>query len=290
MSSQYSFRFHFSPTLHPILFSVPQTNQYQTITHLTIPADRELLAVGDNQVLSISHDTTVSFDYVAHAIKRSFSLEYTLFDYEKNHIDKNFYLKPNRFIDGFDSDIMTVLQQVLSGIHTNSLFEIIWNVYQHVLSVLTYGDPITGLYTVKQALTKPRTDCGGFSTLLLSLLQSKGIPARLVSGFFVNPKRFQKIQSKLLAPELSFEALAMHVWVEVLLPDGSWFPIDPATEWRRSHGFSKRKGGFGVTEADRLVVSYGCDHMFTFDERKIQVDLLQYPVAAMACKPGMTYF
>lgn len=56
--------------------------------------------------------------------------------------------------------------------------------YDEVVARLRYGQPITGLYTSAQAWQLPAVDCGGYATLLAAMLQTLGIPARLILGFW----------------------------------------------------------------------------------------------------------
>ncbi|MBI2641154.1 transglutaminase domain-containing protein, partial [Candidatus Roizmanbacteria bacterium] len=123
------------------------------------------------------------------------------------------------------------------------------------------------------------TDCGGFSTFLASLLQSIGIPSRLVVGFLIIESVLKRISSMFHVPRFTFHDLSMHAWLEVLLPNNSWFPLDPSIEWRRANSLTKREGGFGFIPADRLVVSFGQDFTLNIQGETYRVDLLQNPVS-----------
>jgi len=167
----------------------------------------------------------------------------------------------------------------IAPIKDTSLLMMIKSLYIYTLDNLIYGKPIDNLYSYDQALTEKITDCGGFSTLLLSLLQSVNIPARLVVGFLIKEENtFQKVFRTFNFALLTFDFLSMHVWVEVLLPDSTWFPLDPAVEWRRNRGLTKRQGGFGIIPADRLVVSHGQDFIIPHSNNIYKVDLLQNPL------------
>ncbi len=122
------------------------------------------------------------------------------------------------------------------------------------------------------------TDCGGYSTFLMSLLQSAGIPTRLVSGFIIKDNLYTKLLSGFELGTWNFELLFMHAWLEAQLPDKSWFPMDPAVEWRRLHGLTTRAGGFGFIPADRLVISYGHNFSIKLKDKTYRIDLLQKPI------------
>jgi len=109
------------------------------------------------------------------------------------------------------------------------------------------------------------TDCGGFSTFLASLLQTVNIPSRLVVGFLIKKDWVSRILTFNFSL-LTFNFLKIHAWLEVMLPNKSWFPIDAST--------SK----FGQIPANRLVTSFGCDFNIKINNSNYQIDLLQKPV------------
>jgi transglutaminase-like putative cysteine protease len=155
---------------------------------------------------------------------------------------------------------------------------VVKKLYDFTLEYLTYGKPIDGLYPYSQALNEKITDCGGFSTFLSSLLQSKNIPARLVIGFIIKKNLFLDFLSTFNFCLLTFDSLLIHAWLEILLPDGSFFPLDPSIDWRRKKGLTKRQGGFGFIPDDRLVTSCGCDFDLNINGKNYKIDLLQKPI------------
>ncbi len=129
-----------------------------------------------------------------------------------------------------------------------------------VVEQLNYGNPIPGLYTANQALSLGKVDCGGFDSLLAGLLMKQGIKARVVSGFWAG-----------------YEQNTMHAWLEALLPDGRWVPMDPSVQHLAEQGRTKKSGGFGYLGSDRIVFSHGCCLPFIVNGQEIKVDLLQHP-------------
>jgi len=267
----------------PTLFAIPQSDQYQTISgliskpHAKTSEDK----LWNNKLLFTDTKTNISFQQQPKVINQKINPDWIMRDYSSRLIKEYSYLlKSNKFINGQDLRIKKIIDELkIVPIKDMSLLKIINSLYIYTLNNLTYGQPIDGLYSYDQALTNKVTDCGGFSTLLLSLLQSVNIPARLVVGFFIKDKNiFQKILKTLNFELLTFNFLSMHVWVEVLLPDKTWFPLDPAIEWRKSRGLTKRQGGFGIIPADRLVLSYGQDFKIPIKGNVISVDILQKPI------------
>jgi len=264
-------------------FAIPQSSQYQTINQLIVKPKSKIIRdeIWRNPIVFTDKKTNISFHQQPKIVKQKIKPIWTIQNYSPQLIKKYSYLlKPNRFINGQDLRIIKIVNDLkIISKNKKSLLIIIQAFYDHILSNLTYGKPIDGLYSYDQVLNEKVTDCGGFSSLLLSLLQSIKIPARLVVGFLIKHNSiFQNTLSMLHVSRYTFCDLLIHVWVEVLLPDKIWFPLDPAIEWRRSRGLTKRQGGFGIIPADRLVVSYGQDFKISRPDKIITVDLLQKPV------------
>ncbi len=261
-----------------LLFGIPQTNEYQRISQLKINATQKISETPDNQIgLFTLNDVLekpyLSFIHRGKQINKSIDNRFLLSDYKKINSD-SLYIQANKYIDGNDPLIKKIVQEKI-GKETNvrKISEIF---YQYVLYVLTYGNPIDGLYTFKQAMQDKNTDCGGYATLLMSLFRSLRIPCRLVVGFLIN-KNFS-LYSLFNFQLSTFDSLLMHVWIEILLPDNTWFPLDPSIEWKRKKRLTKRRGGFGEIPSDRLVTSFGEDVSVMINNKKIKVPLLQKPV------------
>ena len=261
-----------------LIFSLPQTNHYHKISNLILaPSGCKTIVDkrwGNKLALFTLNDVIkeikITFQYNPNSIKRNIDVNYKINDYKKSFLEQHqFLLSPNRFINGEDVSLRRLSESIISG--EKNLMNIINRFYRFTLDYLNYGKPIEGLYTYKQAMEERITDCGGFSTFLASLLQAVNIPSRLVVGYLIKKNFITKISS-------ISKFLSMHAWLEALLPNRSWFPLDPSIEWRRRRGLTERKGGFGYTPADRLVTSFGCDFKININNKNYQIDLLQNPV------------
>jgi transglutaminase-like putative cysteine protease len=84
--------------------------------------------------------------------------------------------------------------------------------------------------------------CQDFSHLLISLLRSRGVPARYVSGYLV-PSQTADDRG---AMERVIGGLASHAWVQMYVPDAGWLGLDPTV------------GEF--VEAQHIRVAYGRDY------------------------------
>jgi len=261
-----------------IIFSLPQSSPYHQILDLKINSKNYQIIdekKWGNKVVVLKDKSKITFTAKPLPFKSSINPNFSLSSYQKTKIPKIF-LTPNRFINGNDPKIKSLVKKVL-GQETN-LLTVVKKLYDFTLEYLTYGKPIDGLYPYSQALNEKITDCGGFSTFLGSLLQSKKIPSRLVVGFIIKKNLFIDFLSNFNFCVLTFNFLLIHAWLEILLPDGSFFPLDPSIEWRRKKGQTQKQGGFGFIPADRLVTSYGCDFELKIDGKNYKIDLLQKPI------------
>lgn len=169
------------------------------------------------------------------------------------------YRAPNRFVQSDDARIRRLAEE-LRGPDTDAV-SVLRRLNRYVVTRLKYGDPIVGLYSSADALTRKYVDCGGFDALLSALAMSLGIPARIVSGFWAAGKTKND----------------MHAWVEFRLPDGTWMPADPSVEHLARHGRTKKSGRFGFVGSDRVVLSYGCEVPLELGGRTVYADILQHP-------------
>jgi len=158
-----------------------------------------------------------------------------------------------------DKNIMDISTKILSSGQRG--LEAVKALNGYVIDRLQYGDPIDGLYSDLEALERPRVDCGGFSTLLISLCAAAGMPGRLACGFWVGHQKND-----------------MHAWAEILTPDNVLVPVDPSIEKLSMEGRTSKSGRLGSVGSDRLVLSYGCDFLIAVGDRRVEVDILQHPV------------
>lgn len=122
-----------------------------------------------------------------------------------------------------------------------------------------YGNPIRGLYSAQAAFEKRVVDCGGFDTVFSSLCVTRGIPARIVSGFWAGHHGQEM----------------MHAWCEFMNSAGEWVPADPSIEHLVRTGRDRTKSGrFGYVGSDRIVFSIGCDIPLPNGS---SADILQHP-------------
>ena len=190
-------------------------------------------------------------------------------DYAKDRLENKAWLSSNRFIQPQNPEIRKIAKETAG--EEKDVLRIIKQINDYVVARLKYGRPIPGLYSADDALKKEAVDCGGFASLLVSLCLSLGIPARIVSGFWAG-----------------YSGNAMHVWVEMRLPDGSWISADPVLENLKKEGRTKKTGYLGFVGSDRVAFSYGCDLEIKTGEGKIRIDILQNPFISGADEKKIT--
>ena len=163
----------------------------------------------------------------------------------------------NRLVHTEDARIQTLARHVGQGSSTQEKAR---HINTHLINHLTYGDPIDGLYSDLDALTRPRVDCGGFNMLFVSLCLANDIPARIVSGFWLDGIKND-----------------MHAWAEFQVEDGRWIPVDPSVEQMVRQGRTHKSGRFGFVGSDRLTLSVGCDIPITWNNKIFHAPILQHP-------------
>jgi transglutaminase-like putative cysteine protease len=86
----------------------------------------------------------------------------------------------------------------------------------HIYKSFTYKPKTTGVRTQATAALKQRTGvCQDFAHVALGLCRTFGIPARYVSGYFIQSRR---------DPD---EEEASHAWIEAFVPGYGWAAFDP---------------------------------------------------------------
>ncbi len=248
-----------------LVVPLPISTHSQKVENLTInPEPKKIIeddvyrvAAYSQQDLKNQKEVVIKFNVLKEPMIYSGDTSFMLSDY------KSKFEITTKYTNSLDPEIRE-LAKGISGDEKNVLV-VAKKLYDYVLDSLTYGDPIEGLYSYKDALAREKVDCGGFCMLLSSLLGAMEIPHYLAVGFLIthNPEK----------------QLSQHVWLEMVMPDGGVFPLDPSIDWRRRHGKTTRWGGFGYVGSDRIIFSYGHDFEIKIGNVKHDFELVQNPVA-----------
>lgn len=93
--------------------------------------------------------------------------------------------------------------------------------YRWIFENFKYQSGQTDISTpIADVVKKRRGVCQDFAHLMLAILRSNGIPARYVSGY-IEAYDPEKTDATMVG------AAASHAWVEVYLPGGTWWGLDP---------------------------------------------------------------
>jgi len=91
----------------------------------------------------------------------------------------------------------------------------------YIYREFAYRPGVTDISTPLEKVIKQRSGvCQDFAHLMLSIVRTAGLPARYVSGYIEHYDP-EKIDPALVG------AAASHAWIEVYLPGGAWFGLDP---------------------------------------------------------------
>ena len=255
-----------------LVLPIPSNTKYQGILDSVsffpqIDGKGEDLKYGNKYVfwkmnLKVQESFVVQENFSIKVKPRSKILEkgLKLQDYEdetKNQI----YKEKNSFLNLENDDIQDLADEIVRD--EDRIDEILQKINNYLIANFKYGDPIPGLYSAKDGLSRKCIDCGGFSSLFVSLCILRGIPARILSGFWAGYKNN-----------------TMHAWPEILLPNEKWMPVDPAVEYLYRHEKTLKFGSLDNLDnigSDRIVFSQGCDIPIILDNKEFRVPILQTP-------------
>lgn len=82
--------------------------------------------------------------------------------------------------------------------------------------------------TVAEALALRKGVCQDYAHVMIAVLRSAEIPARYVCGYIETDRQRRAAQAG--APRRLIGAAESHAWIEVALPNGGWYPLDPTND------------------------------------------------------------
>lgn len=120
---------------------------------------------------------------------------------------------------------------------------------------------------VTQVLAQKSGVCQDFAQVMIAILRSAEIPARYVTGYIETDTQKAAAESRLPAAKALVGAAESHAWVEVCLPGGFWWSLDPTNDCVAGERHVKvsigrdyldgtpTRGVFKGTNTERLEVS-----------------------------------
>lgn len=83
---------------------------------------------------------------------------------------------------------------------------------------------------VAQVLAQKAGVCQDFAQVMIAVLRSAELPARYVTGYIETERQRLASESERPARDALVGAAESHAWVEVRLPGGFWWPLDPTND------------------------------------------------------------
>lgn len=97
----------------------------------------------------------------------------------------------------------------------NGLNAWIYETFEYKPGSTDIGTPLKTVFETRQGV------CQDFAHLMLAILRNQGLPARYVSGYI------EPYDPDVPGGDELTGAAASHAWVEVFLPGGTWYGLDP---------------------------------------------------------------
>ena len=238
----------------------PQTNDYQTISNWEAPGCTEgecpdgvnsyiwkdvnasSIPASGEYVISETFDAEV-YSVVVDVNQLT---DIPAYDPQSEECQKYLKKEANGLIDPTHSKIVSTANTLWDQANGN-IIDYARKCYQWTHSNMTYGNMNTGLHTIADLMKSMTGDCGNYSSVFISLLRAKGIPAR----------HLVMVHGKLDE---------YHVRAEFFVPGFGWVPADPT--WGGDN--------FGVFAGDYIVMTRGINNIVRdADGKDFLADLLQ---------------
>ena len=243
-----------------VLAPCPQSNEYQEVHSIDYTSDgvwlhHEMqtnqnkyleLCMNSSELVSTSQDFSVGYSFtLSH---KNFYIDFSPYknsdgswkempaydtsqtDYIDNTKQSGDYVVP-------DNGTIKLLSDQLFSECNNNRLTYAERCYEYVASHFKYINPGTGLHTLADILSAGGGDCGNLSSIYISLLRAKGIPARHVVA---------------ISAKADNKGYSGHVWSEFYIQDFGWVPVDV------SHKNGNLSGNyFGMYDGKYIVVQKG---------------------------------
>lgn len=223
----------------------PQTNDYQTITNWEAPGcteeqcpdgvnsyiwkdvDAPSIPVSGNYVISETFDAEV-YRVVVDVTQLT---DIPAYDPQSEECRKYLQKEANGLIDPTHSKIVSTANTLWDKAG-GDIINYARRCFQWTATNMKYGNMNTGLHTIASLMNSMTGDCGNYSSVFISLLRAKGIPARHI--VMVHGKLDE-----------------YHVRAEFFVPGFGWVPADPT--WGGNN--------FGVFDGDYIVMTRGINNI-----------------------------
>jgi hypothetical protein len=155
----------------------------------------------------------------------------TIDNYDENSFLYKYYTSYQPYTEINDTNIINTALTATNGM--SSLNEMIEAIYLYVVENIEYTS-INYLKGAAEALSTKSGDCSEFSSLMVALLRTIGIPARKVLGFSLvdedasNPvPKFDVQVGDVWSYSIADDNRPGHAWVQYYIPEIGWVSADP---------------------------------------------------------------
>lgn len=230
-----------------VLIPIPQTNQYQTVHSVSYDGGIYCVTDGsgdsyarfqfgnslnDNEIVSVR--TQISY----HVISTDFLQIDPNISYDTTSEEYRLYTGATAggYVDPSNDFIRTIADSIWAI--SENIIVYAYHCYNYVADNYSYLYPNTGIHPLSQIIADGGGDCGNLSSIFISLLRSKGVPARHVVSVFPNG--------------------GCHVWAEFNMGEYGWIPVDV------TYHLSDPEGNyFGQYNYNAVIVGYDVGHTYS---------------------------
>ncbi len=222
---------------------ISQTNPENVVNHTLDEYDvynnsydyfyKEMEGFSGDQSFNLQYQYEITSSGMKYEIPDNITLD----NYDKNTTLYQFYTSYQPYCETNDTDIIDTALSVTDGL--NSLNDMIEAIYLYVIKNIQYTAKSLPIGAA-EALSTKSGDCSEFSSLMVALLRTVGIPARKVLGFSLIdedvssplPKYDVKV-GDIWSYSLEDGNLPGHAWVQYYVPGLGWVSADPT--WGNSY-------------------------------------------------------
>lgn len=255
------------------ILPAPLSNNYQTIEGLNVEGG-ELLRADDRtayarQVKTDSLPETGKsaafaerFSVTLYPMTIDFTQFKRLYPYDtSSDVYKRYTRSDSLFVDTGNETLRREADRLWEEARANAL-EYARLCYLYVAKHFRYLNANTGLHPLSKLLSDGGGDCGNLSTLFITLLRQKGIPAKHIVT---------------VRPDGSY-----HVWADFYLERYGWIPVDVTAKNANPKG-----NYFGYCAGDGIVMSEDIGHTVEKEKgRSVSAVLLQTYLWWYQCSGG----
>ena len=232
------------------ILPAPQTNIYQEITNLekgsaelvTCPdgVNQYIVANLEGDAIPASGGVVISETFHARSYRLTAQLDQITdipeYDPQSEVCQKYLGVEEGDLVNPKNAEIVSIAGS-LWGEASGNLIAYARKCYEWTAANMKYGSMNTGLHTIADLMKNKTGDCGNFSSVFISLLRAKGIPARHIVMIAPQKKEY-------------------HVRAEFYIPAYGWIPADPTFKNSDPSG-----DYFGKFTGTYVVMSFGINSL-----------------------------